>query len=216
MPTTTREAYHHGDLRSALLRAAMAMLEAGEPFSLRAVARRAEVSQTAPYRHFADREALESALAVQGFRDLRLRLSLDGSPAASEDGLVEFAAAYVLFALERPALFTLMFGRECDDGNDERVLAAAELRELLAGSLRGLFPDADHDALATALWSVTHGLAFLHLDGKLPSGSTREVAERVRDSIAALRTAFSTPATASSTDGAAARTPTRVPEESSA
>jgi len=50
--TTTRSTYHHGDLRAALVAAGLAMLEAGEPFSLRALARQAGVSPTAPYRHF--------------------------------------------------------------------------------------------------------------------------------------------------------------------
>ena len=189
-PASSREAYHHGDLRSALLDAATEMLEAGESFSMRAVARRAEVSQTAPYRHFADRDALESALAVRGFDELRHRLSLDSSPAGSEDELLDFAVAYVRFALDRPAVFRLMFGRECDDRDDERVRAAGELRALLAGSLRERFPAADHDALATALWSLTHGLAFLHLDGKLAADDPGVVAERVWGAFTALRTAF--------------------------
>lgn len=194
MSTSTREAYHHGDLRSALLDAAADMLEAGEPFSLRAVARRAEVSQTAPYRHFADREALESALAVRGFQNLKSELSLDGSPASSEEELIGFAVAYISFALRHPALFTLMFGQECDDRNDERVRASGELRELLARSVSGVFPGADHDALATALWALAHGLAFLHLDGKLAADTPDGAASRVRASFTALRTAFGAPA----------------------
>jgi AcrR family transcriptional regulator len=92
----------------------MRMLEAGEPFSMRAIAREVGVSATAPYRHFADREALESALAAQGLRDLKADLT-DGRelPSTSAD-LAEFAVAYVEFALRRPALFRLMFGNECD------------------------------------------------------------------------------------------------------
>lgn len=187
--TSGRESYHHGDLRAALLAAAMRMLENGETFSMRAVARQANVSQTAPYRHFADREALESALAVQGFDDLRQRLSPDGGPAASEKELVEFAVGYVAFALEHPALFGLMFGQECDDRNDERVRAAGELHALLEESLRTIFPRSDHEALATALWSMTHGLAFLHLDGKLCADTPEDVADRVRASFAALTAA---------------------------
>lgn len=194
MPASARDAYHHGDLRTALLEAASEMLEAGENFSLRAVARRAGVSQTAPYRHFADRETLESALAVRGFDDLRQRLSLDGRPARSEEELIEFAVAYVRFALDRPAVFKLMFGQECDDSNDDRVRAAAELRTLLADSLRGVFPRADHDSLAVALWALTHGLAFLHLDGKLAASDPSAVASCVRDSVGALRSAYGGPA----------------------
>lgn len=190
MSTSVRSNYHHGDLRSALLDAAMEMVEAGEQFSLRAVARRADVSQTAPYRHFADREALESALAIRGFQELGSQLSLDGRPATSEEALVEFGVVYVNFSLTHPGLFKLMFGQECDRENDERVLASTHLHALLADSLREIFPHADHDNLATALWALVHGLAFLHLDGKLPSHSDDDVVARVRASFAALRTSF--------------------------
>ena len=169
-PESGRSGYHHGDLRASLLSTAMEMLEAGESFSLRAVAR----------------EALESALAVQGFDDLRRRLSADGANPASVEELVGFAVTYVAFALERPALFTLMFGRECDDSDDERVRAAGELHALLADSLGDVCPDRDPGPLATALWPLTHGLAFLHLDGKLPAASSDDVATRVRTSFAAL------------------------------
>ena len=94
------------------------------------------------------------------------------------------------FPLKHPGLFKLMFGQECDRENDERVLASTHLHALLADSLRGIFPHADHDNLATALWALVHGLAFLHLDGKLPSHSDDDVAARVRASFAALRTSF--------------------------
>ena len=69
-------AYHHGDLRKALLDAASALLaEVGvAAISLREVARRAGVSHNAPYRHFADRDALLAALALQGFEVLVRRI----------------------------------------------------------------------------------------------------------------------------------------------
>ena len=185
--STARDTYHHGDLRTALIDAALAMLEAGEPFSLRAVARRAEVSQTAPYRHFADREALESALAVRGFQDLRRELSPTGALPASEDELVEFAVAYVRFALRRPAVFRLMFGQECDDSNDARVIAAAELQSLVRDSVGAIYPDADSDVLPQAVWALAHGLAFLHLDGKFSATSDDEVAARVRAAFLGIR-----------------------------
>lgn len=184
---TARDTYHHGDLRTALIDAALEMLEAGESFSLRAVARRAGVSQTAPYRHFADREALESALAVRGFEDLNHELSPSGELPASEAELIEFAIAYVHFALRRPALFRLMFGQECDDRNDARVLASGELQQLLRSSLEKIYPDADGEVLPQAVWALAHGLAFLHLDGKLSAGSDDEVAARVRAAFLGIR-----------------------------
>jgi len=183
---STSPRYHHGDLRETLLATAMKMLERDEAFSLRAVARRAGVSQTAPYRHFTDRAALESALAATGFRDLKADLVGARKRSPSVEQLGDFAVAYVAFALRRPALFRLMFGDKCDDANAERVRATAELHELLAVALAKLFPAADASALATACWGLVHGLAFLHLDGKLAAGDRDEVAARVRKAVAAI------------------------------
>lgn len=188
MSTSAKAGYHHGDLRAALLATAMGMLERGEPFSLRAVAREAGVSPTAPYRHFAAREALESALAAQGLRDLRDDLSRDRDSPTTVAELAEFGVAYVDFALRRPALFRLMFGQECDVENADRVQAAADVHALLASAIAGVFPDADPVPLAVGSWGLVHGLASLHVDGKL-TGARDEVAEQVRSSIAAVLTA---------------------------
>src|ERR1700737_5007739 len=154
---SSKATYHHGDLRAALVRAAMELLEeSGETgLSLHAVARRAGVSAAAPYRHYADREAL----------------------------------AYVRFALERPALFRMMFGEPCDRDNDERVAATAAVSQYVRGIVERTFPQADAEALATAIWALVHGLAFLHLDGKLVPSTPSVVAERITAAIHALLTA---------------------------
>ncbi|MBN9743270.1 TetR family transcriptional regulator [Amycolatopsis sp. A1MSW2902] len=186
MSPSAKSAYHHGDLRAALLDAAVQMLEQGEVFSIRAVARRAGVSPTAPYRHFADRQALESAVAVEGFRDLKTALTEGRELPSSAADLADFAVVYVSFALRRPAVFRLMFGNECDDSNDQRVQASGALHELLAGAMASVYPDADAPALATAMWSLAHGLAFLHLDGKFPASPAEDVAARVRASFDAV------------------------------
>ncbi|MGW4633857.1 TetR/AcrR family transcriptional regulator [Nocardia sp. NPDC004415] len=186
MSTSLRSGYHHGDLRASLLATAMHMLEAGEPFSLRAVARAAGVSPTAPYRHFADRDALESALAAQGLRDLKADL-LEGRqlPSAPAD-LGDFAVAYVEFALRRPALFRLMFENSCDEGSEERVRAAADIHDLLRVGMDRVFPGSDVEALASAGWGLAHGLASLYLDGKLVAESGDDVADHVRAAFAAI------------------------------
>lgn len=192
MPSSTtwvdRGTYHHGDLRAALLATATQLLEEGEPFSLRAVARGAGVSPTAPYRHFSDREALETAVAVDGFRRLAAVLDEPGAPTSTHD-LGDLAVRYVEFALDHPAVFRLMFGQECDDSNDDRVVAAGQLRELLGGALAGVFPGVDPQTqrdLAVGSWALVHGLAFLHLDGKLPAHPRAEVSARVRAALAAV------------------------------
>jgi AcrR family transcriptional regulator len=183
--------YHHGDLRAALVRAAMELLEeSGETaLSLRAVARRAGVSPAAPYRHYADREALVSAIAAVGYRELAERLAAAHPSPSTPDQLALVATAYVQFALERPALFRMMFGEPCDRDHDERVIATAAVSQYVRGIVERAFPQAHADALATAIWALVHGLAFLHLDGKLDASSPAVVAERVTTAIHALLTA---------------------------
>ncbi|MFG2167909.1 TetR/AcrR family transcriptional regulator [Micromonospora chersina] len=186
MPAHTKKGYHHGDLRSALITTAMGMLERGESFSIRAVAREAGVSATAPYRHFPERDALESALAAQGLRDLKEDLTRDRELPSTKEELAEFGAGYVEFALRRPALFRLMFGNECDYESEERVHAAAEVHELLASAITRVFPDADPIDLALGGWGLVHGMAYLYLDRKLATTSIEDVVAQVRSSFLAV------------------------------
>ena len=186
--------YHHGDLRAACVRAAMELLEEGgeTALSLRAVARRARVSPAAPYRHYADRQALVSAVAAVGYRELAERLAAAHPSPSTPEQLARVAIAYVQFALERPALFRTMFGEPCDRHNDERAAAAAAVSLYVREIVERSFPHADADALATAIWALVHGLAFLHLDGKLDAPTPPVVADRVTAAIQALLTATST------------------------
>ncbi|HWG28520.1 TetR/AcrR family transcriptional regulator [Actinospica sp.] len=180
--------YHHGDLPAALVRAAIELLqESGETeLSLRAVARRAGVSPAAPYRHYADREALVSAVAAVGYRELAERLVAAHPSPSTPEQLVGVAIAYVQFALQRPALFRIMFAEPCDRDNDERVAATAALAQYVRAIVERTFPHADPDALATAVWALVHGLAFLYLDGKLDASTPSVVAERIAAAIQAL------------------------------
>lgn len=186
-----KAAYHHGDLRAALVRAAMDLLEEGgeAELSRRAVARRAGVSAAAPYRHYDDREALVSAVAAVGYRELAERLAAAHPSPSTPDELASVAVAYVQFALERPALFRIMFGEPCDRDSDERVAATAAVSLYVRGIVGRTFPQADSEALATAVWALVHGLAFLHLDGKLDAATPTVVAERITAAIHALLTA---------------------------
>jgi hypothetical protein len=88
------------------------------------------------------------------------------------DDLAAVAVAYVQFAPQRPALFRVMFGESCDPNSSERVDAVTAMSEYVGAIVRPCYPAADPDALSTAVWALVHGLAFLHLDGKLDS-STR-------------------------------------------
>jgi AcrR family transcriptional regulator len=188
---SSKTAYHHGDLSAALVRAAIELLEDSSEadLSLRAVARRAGVSPAAPYRHYADREALVSAVAAVGYRELAERLATAHASPSTPQQLASAAIAYVQFALERPALFRIMFTEPCDRDNDERVAATAAVSQYVRAIVERTFPQADAEALATAIWALVHGLAFLHLDGKLDAHSPTVVAERITAAISALLTA---------------------------
>ncbi|WP_026249214.1 TetR/AcrR family transcriptional regulator [Streptomyces sp. LaPpAH-108] len=183
--------YHHGDLRAACLRAARELLEedGSAGLSLRAVARRAGVSATAPYRHFADREALLTAVGAEGYRELGAHLAAAHPAPVTADDLAEIAVAYVRFALDHPALFRVMFAEPCDPASEERLEATIAISQYVRGIVHDVFPDADQDALSTAVWALVHGLAFLHLDGKLDSSAPEAVAEQVRAAVHAVLTA---------------------------
>jgi AcrR family transcriptional regulator len=187
MPTSNTT-YHHGDLRSALIDAALELLEegGGTALSLRAVARRAGVSPAAPYRHYADREALVSAVAAVGYRELAERLAAAHPAPSNPDQLADVAVAYVRFAIERPALFRIMFGEPCGRDNDERVAATAAVTLYLREIVARCFPDSDPEALAPAIWALVHGLAFLYLDGKLEPADPAAVDQRVKGAVAAI------------------------------
>lgn len=187
---TAKATYHHGDLRAALVRAAMDLLEeSGETaLSLRAVARRAGVSPAAPYRHYANREALISAVAAVGYRELAEQLAAAHASPSTPDQLAAVAIAYVRFALARPGLFRIMFSEPCDRDNDARVAATEAVSAYVRGIVQRSFPAADADALATAAWALVHGLAFLYLDGKFDATDRAAVDARVRSAVQAIAT----------------------------
>ncbi|MFG2823531.1 TetR/AcrR family transcriptional regulator [Kitasatospora sp. NPDC048365] len=188
--TQANASYHHGDLRAACLRAARELLEedGSAGLSLRAVARRAGVSATAPYRHYADRDALVSAVAAEGYVELAGHLTAAHPAPRTPEDLAGIAVAYVRFALERPAMFRVMFAEPCDPTDEERVAATTAIREYVRGIVHGVFPDSDPEALSTAVWAFVHGLAFLHLDGKLDTSTPEAVSDQVHAAVRALLT----------------------------
>ncbi len=131
--STDTRPYHHGDLRRALIEAALALVteEQDWAFSLREVARRAGVSHNAPYNHFPEKRDLLGAVAAAGFEALRerMRTAVAGvtSPPAA---LLASAKAYVNAGVENPALYRLMFGPALAATNGS-PLGAAKLGERL-------------------------------------------------------------------------------------
>ena len=132
------------DLRAALVTAALEMLDAGEAFSLRSVARRARVSAMAPYRHFADKDALLSSVAERGFERLHARLAEADRQDDAAAALLAQGKAYIDFALAHPVLFRLMFV-----GTPRGELPGGDSAYgVLAARVGGIVPDAPDAARA--------------------------------------------------------------------
>lgn len=181
-----RGSYHHRNLRDDLVQAALELLRRGseEELTLRAVARRAGVSQTAPYRHFSDKGALLAAVAETGFSKLDVRCKSALSKAKGpEQRLHRLGTAYVRFALEEPALYRLMFGAELGQFKREYpVLAdgAKQVYDLLGTTVAALLPDAaaanEVETACVAAWSLVHGLASLLIDRSIERPSSQVTA----------------------------------------
>lgn len=180
--------HHHGNLRHALIAAGVEMLETGEAFSLRAVARRVGVSQAAPYRHFAGKQDLEAAMAADGFAELQTALeAVVGEHGEGDTPLVELALTYIRFAEAHPALYALMFGQELSTVDEVRVACAAVFARIQEVAI-ATHPQRDPHGLATAGWALAHGLATLHIDGTLGANDDVDFDTRVRAAFAALLT----------------------------
>ena len=186
MPSVRGRGYHHEDLGTTLVAAATRMLNAGEPFSLRSVAREAGVSHAAPYRHFANRSALEAAVATKALHELKASMARSRPCADPAERLTEFAVAYVEFARERPAMFRLVFDDAASHGTADRRDSFAEIRELLEVALAGWCPEGDVQAIAAAAWAFAHGMACQYLDQDHSPTSEGEIADSVRAALAAL------------------------------
>jgi len=170
---TSKTPYHHGDLRSALLDAAVAAIaESGLPsLSLRECARRVGVSHAAPYRHFEDKRALLMAIATQGFQWLTAagRAAID-EVEDPKSRLDAYGAAYVRFAFEHPVHHRVMFSVELGPIQADLEQISGGAFGLLLECAAGLVgPGEDPELAAVAAWSLTHGLAMLILDGRIPA-----------------------------------------------
>jgi AcrR family transcriptional regulator len=173
----TERRYHHGDLRRTLIDAALRIVEKAGPgaLSLRELARRAGVSHAAPYRHFASREALLGALAIEGFRGLGAEMQAGAGD--ERDPLRRFRAlglAYVRYAVAHPGHFKVMFSSDLHDAGETPELRAAgeptlqALIECLAeAQAAGLVRAGDPTALAVPAWSMVHGVSMLLVDRQL-------------------------------------------------
>lgn len=192
--------YHHGDLRRALLEAAVRTLQKRgfDALTLRAVGSELGVSRSALYRHFADKSALLTAVASEGFR--RLHADLRGAwerGGKARAGSLAMGEAYVRFALENPWHYRVMFGSgfQLDTDDPELVEAGKASFDVLVESLveqqaQGLVRQEDPKTQANFVWAVVHGVAMLAIDKNLEhqgldsSGLARYATARLYTGIA--------------------------------
>lgn len=183
--------YHHGDLRRALLDAALALAEecGAAGVTLRQVAERAGVSQTAPYRHFADKTAMLAAASEEGFRLLYARMLAVSQEARPGQQIGAWAACYVEFAVKHTAYFRLMFGQGSAQKSTSVSLQAAarDTFQLLLQTVKKRVK-ADPHRLALEVWSLAHGMAVLAVDGqtRFLGQPPAKIAPAARAAVAAL------------------------------
>jgi AcrR family transcriptional regulator len=186
-------AYHHGDLRAALIASARHVLEKARPeeITLKSLALRLGVSQPAPYRHFANRDALLAAVAADGFERFRDSLIAARNEARGNEAFLQSCLAYLEFARANRGVYRLMFAsqllREVDDEPLDRAASAA-FDFLLEGVAKTAPPERVR-AIAVWIWSTLHGLAMLEAEGLAGGPASGDVspADVVRQMVATLK-----------------------------
>lgn len=161
--------YHHGNLREALLSAALDRLQTEGPsaLGLRELARGVGVSPSAPYRHFADRQALLEAVATEGFRRFSAAMAAAAAEIPETDQLEAMARAYVRFAVASPHLFRLMFSTEIEHRRDPKLAAAAKAAYASLAAAAAREDAAAPAKVAITAWAFVHGLSVLLIDQQI-------------------------------------------------
>jgi AcrR family transcriptional regulator len=181
----SRPGYHHGDLRTALIEAAMAVVarEGAEALSLRELAQSLGVSTAAPYRHFADRRALLDQVAARGFAELAATYDrIQAEASAPMAAMRETSRAYLTLAFGRPGLFRLMFAGEPLGAASAPALlqAANEAWDGLYRAVAALDPGADEATLKRRTitgWATLHGFIGLVQGARLKGFMTEPLTE---------------------------------------
>lgn len=193
--TQQKDSYHHGDLRQALVEAAIELIAQQDvsSLSLREIARRVGVSHAAPYRHFADKDALLATLAEEGFRGLAdaLNTAVKQAPEHPLQRLEASGVAYVEYAFAHPSHYRVMFGwyrseQLASDNQRKRdtnpaVFTASQqafmvlVNIVIEGQAKGVIRSGEPKQLAWVAWSLVHGLAMLLIDAQLPLSNAADI-----------------------------------------
>ncbi|MBR0794707.1 TetR/AcrR family transcriptional regulator [Bradyrhizobium jicamae] len=180
--------YHHGDLRDALIQAALQEVELGGPeaISIKALAKKLGVSQPAPYRHFADRDALLEAVTAEAFRQFNVIMREAIDRPGMQSKLSRFAQAALAFGLERHGIYRLMFASRtmaCAPKGSELHTAAMETLALLIESFEAPAVGLLRERQALKIWAGLHGIVMLAEQGLLTGEAAHISREELMDEI---------------------------------
>jgi len=168
----SRRSYHHGNLREALIEAALALIGEKGPagFTFADAARAAGVSPAAPYRHFRDRDELMADIARRGFEIFEATLSKAWNGGAPDPltALSRIGKAYLTFARSEPAYYSSMFEAGVPPDSDPALLQASDrsfaILKQAAEAISALLPAKGRPPavmIALHIWSLSHGIASL-------------------------------------------------------
>ena len=182
-----RKNYHHGDLKNALIQAGIEILskEGVNGLSLRKAARKAGVSHAAPYAHFADKQALIAAIALDGYGKIYARIEevVTQYPNDPLKQLLRSAWAYMQFGLETPAHYKITFSGLIENEKNYPELVEVTRKSLTA--LQKIIADCQAERIlsssqytvevdAISLWGLIHGLVLLVIEGQIPSNLMKQ------------------------------------------
>ncbi len=192
---TGKQGYHHGDLRRALIDAAVDLIRSRgvAGCTLREAARRAGVSVAAPYRHFQSKQDLLAAVALEGFQRFGAALGegIAGADGDAFDQLTAIGRSYVRFATANPSFIEVMFGtglsslseypelgEAAEAAHDHLLRTVESCLQLLGGD-----SEVNADVLAVMAWSMVHGLSSLLASNKLRDHQTTRQAEELTEEV---------------------------------
>lgn len=176
--------YHHGDLRDALVQAALGEVELGGPeaVNISALAKKLGVSQPAPYRHFADRDALLAAVTAEAFRQFSATLRESMARPSKRSKLSRLAQATLTFGLRRNGIYRLMFASRiiaCAPKDSELHSATMETFNLVLEALEAPAVGLLRERHALKIWAALHGVVMLAEQGLM----TGQLADITREEL---------------------------------
>ena len=188
--------YHHGNLKEELISSACKICEADghDHMSLRSIAKEANVSQTAPYRHFKTKESLLAEVSKRGFDELTERmneaLNKKHNALSLEDQFLEMGLAYLEFGIEKRNIYDLMHSPSIQKADFPELLeSAGGAFDVLVKILMKLHPEIDENQLSQKCmkyWAMMHGLIGI-LDIKPNSPTESDAAKAMINTKKDLR-----------------------------